>query len=134
VYNARRGRQGATYPSAVGDEASFYPTIIIVIVVVVDRPQEVFVDPFRHLTALPASRRIGEPEVDALVDADLDHILRRVREAGVCARLDLGRRVIAVDREGHLVRPEKERQHPGQRAGEIVCARGVIGISPGTGA
>ena|SRR2546422_604678 len=56
--------------------------IIVVLVVVVDSPEEVFEGPLRDAAALPASGRIGKPEVDALVDPDVDHVPRRVREAG----------------------------------------------------
>jgi hypothetical protein len=108
--------------------------VIIIMIVIMDRPQEVREGPLGHLQALPPPSCVREPEVDALVDADVDHILGRVREAPIRAHilhiLD-GRGVGTRDQEGELVSPEEEPEHTGDGSRHIVCARSVVRIVRG---
>src|SRR5215475_12975770 len=96
--------------------------VIVIMIVIVDRPQEAREGPLGHLPALPPSRCVREPEVDALVDADVDQILGCVREAPIRARFLDGHGVSTRDLEGETVPPEVEREHTGYGARNIVCA------------
>jgi hypothetical protein len=106
-------------------------TVVVILIIVVDRPQEVMENPLRHSASLQQSGFVCSAEVDALVDAHDDHVLGHVRETLVMAiGLDGAReRTGEVDRE--FVRLEVERQRAGNGPVEIVCPRGVIGIVRG---
>jgi hypothetical protein len=84
--------------------------------------------PSCYLPALPPRRQVGEAKVDAFVDSRINHILGRILEVAVRARLLDGYWVGCSHREDHFVRPEEERQHTGHRTGDAVCARGVIRV------
>jgi len=71
---------------------------------------------------------VRKAEVDPLVDAHVDHILGCIREAVIGARLLRGCSVRGGHREGHFVGPEEEGQGTGYGAGDVVGARGVVGI------
>ena len=83
-------------------------------------------DPVGYLCALLARRYIRKAKMDAVVDADVDHIGCHVRETIIVSRLFGGLRVIARDCEGHVVLPEEERERAGQRAGDTVGTRGIV--------
>src|SRR5215510_1577087 len=102
--------------------------IIIIITFIVHRPQEMGEDPPGHLLTLPARGCVGEPKVDPEVDASINHFLGRLREAIKCPHVlnDLG--VGTGDLEGEPVPAEIESKYPGYRAGDIVCARGIVRI------
>ena len=85
-------------------------------------------DPLGHLPALFQARFVREAEMDAVVDAGIDRIRGQIREAVICARAWDSQRVLAEDREGHVVRPEEELEHAGQRANHVIGARGVFRI------
>jgi hypothetical protein len=59
--------------------------VVLIITVIVDRPQEVLESLLGYVPALPPRRCVGEAEVDALVDANVDCILGCVRKAPICA-------------------------------------------------
>jgi hypothetical protein len=58
--------------------------VVLIITVIVDRPQEVLESLLGYMPALPPRRCVGA-EVDALVDANVDCILGCVRKAPICA-------------------------------------------------
>ena len=68
--------------------------------------RDVSEDPLGHLFALLPSGFVRETEMDAVVDADIDHISCHVRETAICAGLLHSLRVVARDREGHVVLPK----------------------------
>jgi hypothetical protein len=83
---------------------------IIVITLIVQRPQEMAEGPLGHVSALLPRRCVREAEVNALVDSSVDHLLRHIRKAAEVARVVVGRtRVGGRYREVHFVRPEEER-------------------------
>lgn len=49
--------------------------VAVMVIVVVDRPQEMLERPFRDLPPLPPRRRVREAEVNALPHADVDDVL-----------------------------------------------------------
>jgi len=61
--------------------------LAIIAIIVIDWAQEVGKGPLGDVAALLAGDHIREPEVDALVDAHVDHIGGGIREAIVGARL-----------------------------------------------
>ena len=65
--------------------------VIIIIVFIFERPQKVLESPAGHLPALLPRRFVRKAEVDALVDAGVDHFLPRIREAIERARVLDGR-------------------------------------------
>src|SRR6266403_3367519 len=95
------------------------------------RGSDVSEDPVGHLCALLPRRFIRKTEMEAVVDADIDHIGCHVRETIIGARFFGGLRVVAGDCEGHVVLPEEERERAGQRAGDTVGAGGIVGIGRG---
>ena len=58
--------------------------VVLIITVIVDRPQEVLESPLGYVPALPPRRCVREAEVDAL-KMDVDYILGCVRKAPICA-------------------------------------------------
>ena len=62
-----------------------------IIVVIVERLQEVLEDPAGYLFTLLPRRFVREAEVDAIVNAGIDHFLPRFREAVIRARVLDGR-------------------------------------------
>src|SRR6266403_1312538 len=100
----------------------------IIAIVVVDRAQEVREDPLGHVAPLLPRLHVRKAEVDPLVDAYVDHILGCIREAVIGARLLRGCSVRGGHREGHFVGPEEEGKYTGYGAGDVVGARGVVGI------
>ena len=97
-------------------------------IVIIDRQQEVILDPFGHLLALLPCRGVREAEVDAQVDAGVDHCLSGRRKAVVGPRFLDGERRVARDVEGNLVLSEKEFERLRYRARNVVGARGVVRI------
>ena len=59
----------------------------VMLIAIVDRLQEVFEGPVGDVLTLFTRRGVRETEVDAQVDAGVDHILSRVREPAIDARL-----------------------------------------------
>ena len=79
--------EGQVVKPAPTGKVSFLMIIVVVLIitVIVDRPQEVLESPLGYVPALPPRRCVREAEVDALVDADVDCILGCVRKAPICA-------------------------------------------------
>ena len=61
--------------------------VAVMLIAIVDRLQEVFEGPVGDVLTLFTRRGVRETEVDAQVDAGVDHILSRVREPAIDARL-----------------------------------------------
>ena len=61
--------------------------VAFMLIAIVDRLQEVFEGPVGDQPTLVARRGVRETEVDAQVDAGVDHVLSRVREPAIDARL-----------------------------------------------
>ena len=59
----------------------------VMLIAIVDRLQEVFEGPVGDVLTLFTRRGVRETEMDAQVDAGVDHILGRVREPAIDARL-----------------------------------------------
>ena len=104
---------------------------VVIVVVTVERPQEVLEGPVRHVPALPTRHCVREAEVDAVVDANVDHIAGHVREVMICARLRVSQRVGARDSEGHVIRPEEECERAGHRTNNVIEARVVVWVVRG---
>lgn len=68
-------------------ELSAGSVFVVLIFVVSDRPQEVGEGPLGYASALLACLLVCKAEVDALIDAGVDHISSRIRESGIGARL-----------------------------------------------
>jgi len=117
--------QAETCPSCELPSGSLF---IVLMFVISDRPQEVREGPLGYASALLPRLLVREAEVDALIDADVDHVSSRIRESGIGARLLNGRWVISGHQEGHLVRPEEVGKHTGYGTGDVVGARAVVGI------
>jgi hypothetical protein len=96
--------------------------LAIIVIGVVERAQEVGKGPLGDVAALLAGDHIREPEVDALVDAHVDHIGGGIREAIVGARLLGGGGVRGGDCERHFVSAEVEGEDAGDGTGDIVCS------------
>src|SRR5882724_3122001 len=100
----------------------------IVVIVVVDRAQEMGEDPLGHVAPLFPRLHVRKAEMDALVDAGIDHVRGRIREAVVRASLLDSRRIGCSHGKGLLVCFKVEGKHAGYGAGGVVGARGVVGI------
>src|SRR5947199_4541308 len=92
------------------------------------RGRNVCEDPVRHLGTLLPSRFVPEAEMHAVVDANIDHVGRHVREATIGARLLCSLRVHAGYCEGHFVLPKEQRENAGQRRGNVIRSRSVLWI------
>src|SRR5215813_6710395 len=84
------------------------------------RGRDVSEDPVGHLCALVPTRFVPETEMDAVIDADIDHIGSHVREPIVGAALLSGLRVVASNCEGDIILPEEQRECAGQRCRNVV--------------
>jgi hypothetical protein len=97
----------------------------------VQRLQVVLEGPLGHAPALISRHLIGRAEVDALVDAHVNHLLGRLPQSAIRARLLHGLWVEAREREGQVVRREEELQDLGHSARKIVGARSILRIVRG---
>ena len=61
--------------------------VAVMLIAIIDRLQEVLEGPVGDVLTLLTRRGVRETEVDAQVDAGVDHVLSRVRESAVGARL-----------------------------------------------
>ena len=84
---AARENEGQVVKPAPAGKVSILMIIVVVLIitVIVDRPQEVLESPLGYVPALPPRRCVREAEVDALTDANVDYILGCVRKAPICA-------------------------------------------------
>jgi hypothetical protein len=89
------------------------------------------VDPLRDVIALLASYLIRSPEMNAVIDTGINHVLRHIGEATVCACLLLGLRVFARDRKGHFILPKIQREYTRYRSSNAVGTRGIFWIVRG---
>lgn len=87
-----------------------------------------FESPPGHAPALLPRLFIREAEVNALVDTDIDRIPGQIREMVIRERVRARQRMLAVDREGEVVRPEEELQRAGQGTNRVIGARSVVRI------
>src|SRR5262245_25166030 len=87
--------------------------------------------PLRHVPSLLSRLGVGEAEMNALEDTGCDHIIGGVRETVIGTRLLDRHRVGGEHGESYVVAPEIERERPGRRACDVVCARSVVGIVRG---
>ena len=72
-------------------------TVAVMLIAIIDRLQEVLEGPVGDVLTLLTRRGVRETEVDAQVDAGVDHVLSRVRESAVGARLLDGLRRVTRD-------------------------------------
>ena len=79
-------------------------------------------DPVGHLRPLLSTRLVPEAEMDAVVDADIDHIGSHIREPIIGAALLRGLRVIASNCECNIILSEEQGECAGQRRRNVVGA------------
>lgn len=92
------------------------------------RSQKMREGPVRDVRPLSARHNIGEPKVDAFVDASVHNIVRGVREARVCSRIHREPGNGTQNREVHLVGSEEIRKRCRGCSGRVVRPGRVIGI------
>ena len=95
-----------------------------VMMMLLDRLQEMMNHIIRHLFALPQSILASGAEVNAQPDARIHVFLGRLRETGV-RTIHTARRCAGRNAEIEIVRAEEVGQHLGGRAGNgFIAARG----------
>jgi DNA-binding XRE family transcriptional regulator len=67
--------------------------VIVIIVIVVERSQDVSEGPVRRARPLPPCYFVRGAEVDALIDADVHHIVSHIRKATRIDLAPIGRRI-----------------------------------------
>src|ERR1700687_3373076 len=94
---------------------------VIIVIIVVDRAQEMGKDPLGHVASLPSSLQVRKAEMDTCVDAGVEYVRGGIREAviGTCRRGG-GRMVRSRYGEGHFVGPKEESETAGYGAGDVV--------------
>src|SRR5947209_1725477 len=102
--------------------------IMIVLIVILDRPQEMLEGPLGYALALLPRLNVREGEMYALVNSGNHHVIGSVGETAILASLlnRLGNR--GCHRKSHLVCAEEATKNPGYRAGHIVRAGSVVRI------
>jgi hypothetical protein len=84
--------------------------VAIIVIVVVDRAQEVAEDPLRHVPTLFPRLHVGRTEVDTFPDARIHRVMGQIREPVIVERLHWRCGVCGVQSEVYFVGAEEERK------------------------
>src|SRR5262249_41131768 len=86
------------------------------------RGPDVSEDPVGHLRPLLSTRLVPEAEMDAVVDADIDHIGSHIHKPIIGAAFLRGRGVIAINCKCNTILSKKQGECAGQRRRNVVGA------------
>jgi hypothetical protein len=85
-------------------------SLLVIVIVVVDRAQEVAEDQLGHVPTLFPRLHVGRTEVDAFPDARIHHVMGHIREPVIVERLHWHCGVCGVKSEVYFVGAEEERR------------------------